>query len=228
MIRRPPRSTLFPYTTLFRSRHGIGFAANMAGHHRHSAELAHGARVAEQHAVQHAPFDIRQRDAEEGLQTRCAEDRKSTRLNSSHSQISYAVFCLKKKTSDDVVLPLVDLCTTALRQRRAQQASAQQAAGAMWQGGQWVFSTKWGTPIEPRNFNRSWDTRCRKAGVRKITVHDGRRTCATLLVDLDVHPREAMRILRHAQIAVTMEIYAQASSKATRAALKRLGDSLHG
>ena len=98
----------------------------------------------------------------------------------------------------------------------------------MWQSGQWVFSTKWGTPIEPRNFNRSWDTRCRKAGVRKITVHDGRRTCATLLVDLDVHPREVMRILRHAQIAVTMEIYAQASSKATRAALKRLGDSLHG
>ena len=98
----------------------------------------------------------------------------------------------------------------------------------MWQGGTWVFSTKWGTPIEPRNFNRSWDARCRKAGVRKITVHDGRRTCATLLVDLDVHPREVMRILRQAQIAVTMEIYAQASSKATRAALKRLGDSLHG
>jgi len=46
-------------------------------------------------------------------------------------------------------------------------------------------------------------------------VRDGRRTCATLLVDLDVHPREVMQILRHAQIAVTMEIYAQASSKAT-------------
>jgi integrase len=134
----------------------------------------------------------------------------------------------KTATSDDVVLPLVDLCTAALRQRRTQQASAREVAGALWQGGAWVFSTKWGTPIEPRNFNRSWDARCRKAGVRKITVHDGRRTCATLLVDLDVHPREVMRILRHAQIAVTMEIYAQASSKATRAALKRLGDSLHG
>lgn len=59
--------------------------------------------------------------------------------------------------------------------------------------------------------------------MRKITVHDGRRTCATLLVDLDVHPREVMRILRHAQIAATMEIYAQASSKANRAALKHLG-----
>ncbi len=96
------------------------------------------------------------------------------------------------------------------------------------QNSQVIFTTKWGTPIEPRNFNRSWDARCAKARVRKITVHDGRRTCATLLVDLDVHPREVMQILRHAQISVTMEIYAQASSRATRAALKRLGDSLNG
>jgi integrase len=108
------------------------------------------------------------------------------------------------------------------------QAHARDAAGSAWQGGKLIFTTKWGTPIEPRNFNRSWDTRCAKAGVRKITMHDGRRTCATLLVDLDVHPREVMQILRHAQIAVTMEIYAQASSRATRSALKRLGDSLSG
>lgn len=134
----------------------------------------------------------------------------------------------KTATSDDVVLPLVDLCTGALRHRQTQQTQARQAAGAAWRGGKWVFSTKWGTPIEPRNFNRSWDTRCAKGGVRKITVHDGRRTCATLLVDLDVHPREVMRILRHAKISMTMEIYAQASSNATRAALKRLGERLDG
>ncbi len=126
----------------------------------------------------------------------------------------------------DVVLPLPEICTVALRHREGHEMAARHAAGVAWQGGKWIFTTRWGTPIEPRNFNRSWDTRRRKAGVRKITVHDGRRTCATLLVDLDVHPREVMQILRHAQIAVTMEIYAQASSKATRAALKRLGDSL--
>ncbi|WP_211246474.1 hypothetical protein [Amycolatopsis taiwanensis] len=67
-----------------------------------------------------------------------------------------------------------------------------------------------------------------RSGVRKITVHDGRRTCATLLVDLDVHPRQVMQILRHAEFSVTMEIYAKASSKATKDALKRLGDSLDG
>jgi integrase len=65
-----------------------------------------------------------------------------------------------------------------------------------------------------------------RAGVRKITVHDARRTCATLLVDLDVHPRVIMQVLRHAEVSVTMEIYSQASSDATREALKRLGESL--
>ncbi|TDB71171.1 hypothetical protein E1182_25705 [Micromonospora sp. KC721] len=68
--------------------------------------------------------------------------------------------------------------------------------------------------------------RCARAGVRKITVHDARRTCATLLVDLDVHPRVIMQVLRHAEVSVTMEIYSQASSDATRDALKRLGESL--
>ena len=69
---------------------------------------------------------------------------------------------------------------------------------------------------------------CDKAGVRHMTVHDARRTCATLLVDLEVHPRVIMRILRHADMAMTMtmEIYAQASSTATSEALRRLGESL--
>jgi hypothetical protein len=66
--------------------------------------------------------------------------------------------------------------------------------------------------------------RCEAAGVRPITVHDARHTCATLIVDLDVHPRVIMRILWHADQAVTMEIYANASSAATREALRRLGN----
>jgi integrase len=48
--------------------------------------------------------------------------------------------------------------------------------------------TRHGTPIEPRNFLRSWDARCAKAGAPKITVHDGRRSRASLLVDPGVHP----------------------------------------
>src|SRR3712207_7730802 len=98
MIRRPPRSTLFPYTTLFRSQ-GIEFAierhlelfeAGAQGEHK----LARGflpSLTYSAHAIRHPGFKraIEQYIAE--------EDRKSTRLNSSHANISYAVFCLKKK-----------------------------------------------------------------------------------------------------------------------------------
>jgi integrase len=59
-------------------------------------------------------------------------------------------------------------------------------------------------------------------------VHDARRTCATLLVYLDIHPRVVMQILRHAQFAITMELCTQVSSQQTRAALERLGGSLDG
>src|SRR5438270_10572690 len=80
MIRRPPRSTLFPYTTLFRSCPRLCPGAG----HVDEAGLAFG-RMQCLDGGQHL------------VQRRTASDRKSTRLNSSHSQISYAVFCLKKK-----------------------------------------------------------------------------------------------------------------------------------
>ena len=63
---------------------------------------------------------------------------------------------------------------------------------------------------------------------RYIQVHDTRRTCASLLVALDVHPRVAMQILRHSQIAMTMEVYSEVPTAQTRSALKRLGRQLDG
>lgn len=71
---------------------------------------------------------------------------------------------------------------------------------------------------------RSFDSRCKRAGVRRIKIQDTRRTCGSLLASLDVHPRVAMTILRHSRIALTMDIYTQVPDKTTRAALKRLSD----
>jgi integrase len=71
-----------------------------------------------------------------------------------------------------------------------------------------VITTRHGKPYEPRNFTRHFASRCR-ARVRYITPHGVRRTCASLRAALDVHPRVAMRILRHSKIAVTMEIYTE-------------------
>lgn len=64
--------------------------------------------------------------------------------------------------------------------------------------------------------------------MRYIKPHGMRRTCASLLAALDVHPRVAMRILRHSKIAVTMEIYTEVPDEMTRDALRRLGEQLDG
>src|SRR5438128_9119238 len=98
MIRRPPRSTLFPYTTLFRSQDGRGddVRAVVARQRRDPGRLGSGGRL---------PGVL---------------DRKSTRLNSSHGSISYAVFCLKKKTNS---------------RRRADAAEAPARSGATDRGG---------------------------------------------------------------------------------------------
>lgn len=91
-----------------------------------------------------------------------------------------------------------------------------------------VFTTRHGTAVEPRNFSRSFDRCIVRAQVPRITVHGTRKTCGSLLAALDVHPRVAMQILRHSKIAVTMEIYTEVPSAATREALRKLGQWLDG
>src|SRR2546430_8064123 len=90
MIRRPPRSTLFPYTTLFRSGFQAHVQAVTIKFPLLGEILVHGAK----HVVQ--ALHVVRTVANQNVQQ---IDRKSTRLNSSHSQISYAVFCLKKKNT---------------------------------------------------------------------------------------------------------------------------------
>src|SRR3989442_6548081 len=83
MIRRPPRSTLFPYTTLFRS---VG---------SHSCSHPYLTKIDDERL--HRELADSKAACEAALRRPCGSDRKSTRLNSSHVRISYAVFCLKKK-----------------------------------------------------------------------------------------------------------------------------------
>src|SRR5688572_30972201 len=91
MIRRPPRSTLFPYTTLFRSIRNRGRRRTECAVYRGGGlRQSEGLRFGDAEEAHVGDRGSHQRVHRE-------EDRKSTRLNSSHSQISYAVFCLKKK-----------------------------------------------------------------------------------------------------------------------------------
>src|SRR5256885_11768242 len=99
MIRRPPRSTLFPYTTLFRSHEAVvrllleDFKADVEAKNSHGATALHYAAVGGHQAVVRLLLE----DYKADVELKTSGDRKSTRLNSSHLVISYAVFCLKKK-----------------------------------------------------------------------------------------------------------------------------------
>src|SRR2546430_4173159 len=101
MIRRPPRSTLFPYTTLFRSR---AFLNNV---------LPSAPDIAVQ--IAHLAGSDSYDDPTVEVRDLHGEDRKSTRLNSSHSQISYAVFCLKKKKKNIIATSTNGTFCTAAR-----------------------------------------------------------------------------------------------------------------
>src|SRR5687768_18184201 len=89
MIRRPPRSTLFPYTTLFRSKSDYLAGLQCTKHL--------WLRINEPDSLELEPDDNLEALFEQGREIGALADRKSTRLNSSHGYISYAVFCLKKK-----------------------------------------------------------------------------------------------------------------------------------
>ncbi|GAB1690153.1 hypothetical protein KRM28CT15_19560 [Krasilnikovia sp. M28-CT-15] len=73
-------------------------------------------------------------------------------------------------------MPLPPICITALKEHREAQIAAKEQAGAAWHDDGLVVTTRFGTPIEPRNFLRFWDRRCELAGLRRITAHDARRT----------------------------------------------------
>src|SRR2546430_11242272 len=101
MIRRPPRSTLFPYTTLFRSRADDRSRLGRPGE-RDDGDLG---------VLHHRLADDRALSVDQ-------LDRKSTRLNSSHSQISYAVFCLKKKTKNMINHNQITIAASTLEYSR--------------------------------------------------------------------------------------------------------------
>ncbi|WP_258044140.1 tyrosine-type recombinase/integrase [Streptomyces sp. SM11] len=119
-------------------------------------------------------------------------------------------------------------CVTALRAQRAQQIGDQKTAGHNWKetGRGLVFTTKNGTPIEPRNLNRSFEALSVRAGVRKVRFHDPRHTCASLFHEQGSDARMIMEVLGHSSIRVTMDIYTFVRLGSQRSAFDRVGDAL--
>ena len=119
-----------------------------------------------------------------------------------------------KAENSEQGLPLPGLSVAALAQHR--QTLADTGFGVA--GSDLLFMTVTGKPIEPRNVNRYWDRQTAAAGVRRITVQDARRTCATLLRALNVHPGWLSGSSAHAQVTITLDVYTEVTDDATSAA----------
>lgn len=128
------------------------------------------------------------------------------------------------KTDDSTrVVALPRPCVQALRCHRAHQAAHRLAAGDRWTDSGLVFTTRKGTPIEPRNINRTFDTLITKIGVPRIRFHDLRHSCATLLYAQGVDLQTIKDLLGHSSIGVTSTIYVDVLREVQRDAVDRLG-----
>ncbi len=123
----------------------------------------------------------------------------------------------KNRRTRTVPLPL--MCIAPLRWQRLRQQGQRDQAGDKWEDSGYVFTSRTGRPIEPRNLSRSFERIADDAKLRRIRLHDTRHGCATLLFAAGVPARVVMEILGHSQIAVTMNIYTHVSDDSRREAM---------
>jgi integrase len=157
------------------------------------------------------------------------------------------VFGPTKTVRSKRTVPLPAPSLQALRIHKARQDAERKTASSLWKEHGLVFTSQLGTPLEPRNVNRSFHALTERAEVggywvevppadsedepgrvwvRELRLHDLRHTCATLLLAQGVHPRVVMEILGHSQIGVTMNTYTHVPSEVMRSAMTGLGDLL--
>lgn len=124
-----------------------------------------------------------------------------------------------KTRASNAVVPLPKITRRALLERRKAWHADKVAAGECWEDHGLVFCTQIGTPIEPRALNRDFDKLRVRAGLPGVRLHDLRHTVVSLLLDLGTPPHVVQAIARHADIDVTMTIYAHTNLDAMRQAL---------
>lgn len=124
-----------------------------------------------------------------------------------------------KTRASNAVVPLPKITRRAILERRKAWHAEKVAAGECWQDHDLVFCTQIGTPIEPRALNRDFDKLRVRAGLPGVRLHDLRHTVVSLLLDLGTPPHVVQAIARHADIDVTMTIYAHTNLDAMRQAL---------
>ncbi len=123
----------------------------------------------------------------------------------------------RTKTGVDAVLPLPGFVVKELEDHRRRQLKLRLAA-PVWAEPDLVFTTRVGTPLEPRNVARSWVDLCEAAAVTPVRIHDLRHTAATLLLGEGVDLKVVQQMLRHSRLSTTADVYAHVTKKMERAA----------
>ena len=154
-------------------------------------------------------------DIDLGQQT--LEIRRTLKRRSHHG----LVLAEPKTSAGKRKLPLTDELNESLRRHRSRQAADRLAAGEAWQDQDFVFTTTIGTPIEPRNFERHWKALCDEANVPGYNFHTTRHTAATTMLNAGVPLESITKILGHASVATTADLYAQPSADTIRDAVDR-------
>ncbi|MFE5713267.1 tyrosine-type recombinase/integrase [Streptomyces sp. NPDC056501] len=119
-------------------------------------------------------------------------------------------------------VPLPAMCIAPLRWHLMRQNDQRVKAGEEWKGSDYVFTTRTGSPVEPRNVYRSFTRVAASAGLRVIRLHDARHGCATILTAAGVPPRVVMEILGHSQISITMDVYTHVVQDTQREAISHM------
>lgn len=156
------------------------------------------------------------------------EDR-TLRVNHSLQRIQGKLVLSEPKTKTSRrVLDLPDLLIAKLREHRTRQLAEKLAAGPHWTATEFVFTTRIGTPVNPRNVKRRLDPLLKNANLPHYRVHDLRHFCASLLLAQGVPLKVASDILGHSRISITADLYAHVLPSVRKEAITLMDSILTG
>ncbi|MER0429166.1 tyrosine-type recombinase/integrase [Streptomyces microflavus] len=149
-------------------------------------------------------------------------ERRTLTVRNQIQRVQKELYADSTKNRRTRAIPVPLMCVAPLRWQRLRQVAQRLAAGQAWHDSDYVFTTRTGRTIEPRNLSRSFERITEDAGLRRIRLHDARHGCATLLFSAGVPARVVMEILGHSQIAVTMNIYTHVSNENRKEAMEHM------
>ncbi|MFG3687823.1 tyrosine-type recombinase/integrase [Micromonospora sp. NPDC047740] len=154
-------------------------------------------------------------------------DEGTLRVQQTVQRVAGQLHVLDAKTEDsEAVLPLPEVTWLALLEHQERQQAERAALAEVWKDHGLVFPSERGTPLEPTNLSRSFARLREAAGLPGVRLHDLRHTVVSLLMELGVPPHVVQAIARHADVKITLKVYAHANLDAMRQALGKLDGRL--